>query len=49
LFVPSVTATLAVGVVLLVFACLMAATAGLVREGTEMTLLNAKNLVESWN
>jgi hypothetical protein len=40
LFVPSVRATLAVGVVLLVFAFLVAATAGLVEVGLPMQVLS---------
>jgi len=39
LFVPSVRATLAVGLVLLVFACLVAATAGFVEVGLPVRLL----------
>jgi hypothetical protein len=40
LFVPSVRATLAVGVALLVFACLVAATAGLVEVGLPVRVLS---------
>jgi Protein of unknown function (DUF3995) len=40
LFVPSVGATLAVGVVLLVFACLVAATAGFVSVGLPVRVLS---------
>jgi hypothetical protein len=40
LFVPSVGATLAVGVVLMVFACLVAATAGLVELGLPVRVLS---------
>lgn len=40
LFVPSVRATLAVGLVLLVFACLVAASAGLVQVGLSERVLS---------
>jgi hypothetical protein len=40
LFVPSVGATVAVGLVLLLFACLMAATAGLVEIGIPARVLS---------
>ena len=40
LFVPSVRATLAVGIVLLLFACLVAATAGLVEVGLPARVLS---------
>ena len=40
LFVPSVRATVAVGVVLLGFACLVAATAGLVEVGLPVRVLS---------
>ncbi|MEO8928502.1 MAG: DUF3995 domain-containing protein [Caldimonas sp.] len=40
LFVPSVRATLAVGLILLVFACLVAATAGLVKVGLSESVLS---------
>jgi hypothetical protein len=40
LFVPSVRATLAVGIVLLAFACLVAATGGLVEVGLPVRVLS---------
>ena len=50
LFVPSVRATLAVGVVLLVFACLVAGTAGLIDDtnwclGTQSQVYNCSTAV----